>query len=326
MPARGRLIALEGIDGCGKSTQAARAGRGPRGPADLRARRHAGRGPAARAAAGARGAPPSPRAEALLMAADRAEHVTRVLEPALAAGEWVVSDRYAGSTIAYQGYGQGLEPAALGELVRLGHRRPGRGPLDPGRRQRRGGGGPSGRRRPRPGRPDGAPRAPTSPSGCARGSWPRRRPDPDALGRRRRDGGGRRADGAYRGRPCASDSVTRPLGAGERRTVRSPSSSPAWCRRTRRWRRSRRGGQPRARLPLPGAARERWAGRRPRVRRRAALPRGRVRRVRHLPGRAGRHRSRPAHRAPERCLGLHRRPAPGRHAGPAAAAARGAAR
>jgi dTMP kinase len=52
------------------------------------------------------------------MAADRAEHVAHVVEPALAAGEWVVSDRYAGSTIAYQGYGQGLQPAALSELVR----------------------------------------------------------------------------------------------------------------------------------------------------------------------------------------------------------------
>ena len=52
------------------------------------------------------------------MAADRAEHVAAVLEPALAAGQWVVSDRYAASTIAYQGYGQGLDPAALEELIR----------------------------------------------------------------------------------------------------------------------------------------------------------------------------------------------------------------
>jgi len=114
---RGRLIALEGIDGCGKTTQA-------------------------RALAGALGAvlthepgatevgaqlrrlllapdslPPTPRAEALLMAADRAEHVTLVLEPALAAGEWVVTDRYAASTIAYQGYGRGLDPAELAGLV-----------------------------------------------------------------------------------------------------------------------------------------------------------------------------------------------------------------
>ena len=51
------------------------------------------------------------------MAADRAEHVTLVLEPALAAGEWVVTDRYSASTIAYQGYGRGLDPAGLAELV-----------------------------------------------------------------------------------------------------------------------------------------------------------------------------------------------------------------
>jgi dTMP kinase len=40
-----------------------------------------------------------------------------VLEPALAAGEWVVSDRYSASTIAYQGYGRGLDPAGLSGLV-----------------------------------------------------------------------------------------------------------------------------------------------------------------------------------------------------------------
>jgi dTMP kinase len=118
MPARGRLIALEGIDGCGKSTQAAAVaealgarltfepGATPVGAA-LRELLLAPDAP-----------PPSARAEALLMAADRAEHVARVLAPALDAGEWVVSDRYAGSTIAYQGYGQGLDPAGLAELIR----------------------------------------------------------------------------------------------------------------------------------------------------------------------------------------------------------------
>ena len=50
------------------------------------------------------------------MAADRAEHVALVVEPALAAGGWVVSDRYAGSTIAYQGYGRGLPVAELARL------------------------------------------------------------------------------------------------------------------------------------------------------------------------------------------------------------------
>ena len=60
---------------------------------------------------------PVARAEALLMAADRAEHVDRVIGPALAAGSWVVSDRYAASTIAYQGYGRGLDPHELARLV-----------------------------------------------------------------------------------------------------------------------------------------------------------------------------------------------------------------
>jgi dTMP kinase len=118
MPARGRLIALEGIDGCGKSTQAAALAQAlgaqltfEPGATPLGARLR-------ELLLNPEGSPLSPRAEALLMAADRAEHVERVLTPALGAGEWVVSDRYAGSTIAYQGYGQGLDPAALEELVR----------------------------------------------------------------------------------------------------------------------------------------------------------------------------------------------------------------
>ncbi len=117
MPARGRLIALEGIDGCGKSTQA-------RALADaLGAQLTHEPGATAvgallrRLLLASDSPPPSPRAEALLMAADRAEHVALVVEPALAAGRWVVSDRYSASTIAYQGYGRGLDPAGLAELV-----------------------------------------------------------------------------------------------------------------------------------------------------------------------------------------------------------------
>jgi dTMP kinase len=114
---RGRLVALEGIDGCGKSTQAR-----------LLAER-LGAVLTAEPGATALGAalrrllldpdlpPLSARAEALLMAADRAEHVDEVVEPALAAGRWVVTDRYSGSTIAYQGHGRELDLDGLRRLV-----------------------------------------------------------------------------------------------------------------------------------------------------------------------------------------------------------------
>ncbi len=56
------------------------------------------------------------RTEALLMAADRAQHVAEVVDPPSSRGEWVVTDRFSASTLAYQGYGRGLD---LGDLARL---------------------------------------------------------------------------------------------------------------------------------------------------------------------------------------------------------------
>ena len=115
-PARGRLFALEGIDGCGKSTQA-RALADALGAELTHEPGATAVGARLRELLLAPDAPPlSLRAEALLMAADRAEHVASVIEPALAAGTWVVTDRFSASTIAYQGYGRGL---ALDELRTL---------------------------------------------------------------------------------------------------------------------------------------------------------------------------------------------------------------
>ena len=57
--------------------------------------------------------------EALLMVAARRQHLLETVWPALQAGKWVVSDRFADSTMAYQGYGGGLDRARLAELHRL---------------------------------------------------------------------------------------------------------------------------------------------------------------------------------------------------------------
>ncbi len=112
----GRFVVFEGGEGCGKSTQAAR----------LAARLDAvlTRQPGG-TTIGARlrellldgvAGDVSPRAEALLMAADRAQHVAEVIAPALAAGRHVVCDRYIPSSVAYQGFGRGLDPAQVREI------------------------------------------------------------------------------------------------------------------------------------------------------------------------------------------------------------------
>jgi len=59
-----------------------------------------------------------PRAEALVLLADRAQHVAAVVRPALDAGRTVVCDRFSGSTLAYQGYGRGLDVAVLAGMSR----------------------------------------------------------------------------------------------------------------------------------------------------------------------------------------------------------------
>ncbi len=104
----GRYITLEGAEGCGKSTHASRLG----AALDAVVTRETGGTPI-----GARireilhdtsVTDLSHRAEALLTAADRAQHIHQVVSPALTAGRHVVSDRSVYSTLAYQGYGREL--------------------------------------------------------------------------------------------------------------------------------------------------------------------------------------------------------------------------
>lgn len=109
----GLFVVVEGVDGCGKSTQARMlATRVEAAGRDLVLTREPGGTPpgaAIRAVvlAGV-GTSLDHRTEALLIAADRAEHVTRVIRPALERGAVVVSDRYVPSSLAYQGVGRGL--------------------------------------------------------------------------------------------------------------------------------------------------------------------------------------------------------------------------
>jgi dTMP kinase len=121
---RGRFITIEGGEGAGKTTQVrllvaalernripARATREPGGsPSGEAIRRLLLEGDGERWDA---------VGEALLLVAARSDHVARLIAPSLAQGIWVVSDRFADSTLAYQGYGRGLALEDLATLHRF---------------------------------------------------------------------------------------------------------------------------------------------------------------------------------------------------------------
>ena len=116
MSARGRLIAIEGGEGSGKSTQAkllaerldAVLTREPGGTRLGEEIRHLVLD----------GTDMDPRTEALLMAAARAQHVAEVIRPALESGRHVVTDRFTPSSLAYQGFGRGLDATEIAALSR----------------------------------------------------------------------------------------------------------------------------------------------------------------------------------------------------------------
>lgn len=119
----GTFITCEGIDGSGKSTQLRllsnflKARR-----CDLLVTREPGGTPLGlrlRATLLDAEEEVDPLTELLVFAADRAQHVRRVLRPALAAGKVVISDRYADATVAYQGAGRGFSPELISRMVQL---------------------------------------------------------------------------------------------------------------------------------------------------------------------------------------------------------------
>lgn len=123
-PVRGRFITLEGGEGAGKSTQARLLAdwliaRG----IDVVTTREPGGSPGAEDIRRllVQGDPGRwlPWTETLLFFAARHDHVERLIEPALAAGRWVVSDRFADSTAAYQGAAGGVSIDAIQALYRL---------------------------------------------------------------------------------------------------------------------------------------------------------------------------------------------------------------
>ena len=114
------FLTVEGVEGSGKSTllDSLAARLEAEGRSVMRTREPGGSslGAHIRPLVLSAGHKPDPRAELFLFLADRAQHVAEVVKPALAAGTLVLCDRYADSTIAYQGYGRGMDVDRLQQL------------------------------------------------------------------------------------------------------------------------------------------------------------------------------------------------------------------
>jgi dTMP kinase len=120
---RGLLITVEGVEGSGKTTHCKRLGQwlGARGLEVVLTSEPDGTplGSAIRGLFGADSVPPTPLTQTFLFMAARQQHVAGVIRPALARGAVVVSDRYADATLAYQGFGGGMELETIRDLNAL---------------------------------------------------------------------------------------------------------------------------------------------------------------------------------------------------------------
>ena len=116
---KGKFIVIEGIDGCGKTTQIdeiykwlPKSGLMEKNSKVVKTREPGGSllGKKLRNLIldNSKENKPSALAELLLYSADRAEHISKIISPALENNDWVISDRYADSTLAYQGYGRNI--------------------------------------------------------------------------------------------------------------------------------------------------------------------------------------------------------------------------
>ena len=116
---KGKFIVIEGIDGCGKTTQIEEISRWlptsglmKKNSKLIKTREPGGSllGKKLRDLIldNNKNNKPSALAELLLYSADRAEHVSKIISPSLAKGDWVLSDRFSDSTLAYQGYGRNI--------------------------------------------------------------------------------------------------------------------------------------------------------------------------------------------------------------------------
>ena len=124
---KGKFIVFEGIDGCGKTTQINEicnwlpySNLISNHSSIIKTREPGGSSIGAKIRelilSNNKDNVPTNLTELLLYAADRTEHVTKTITPALKNGDWVLSDRFSGSTLAYQGYGRNIDKEIIKKL------------------------------------------------------------------------------------------------------------------------------------------------------------------------------------------------------------------